>query len=289
MAKAAGRSVEVDTGRLTGPGKVELFWREWKAASPRAGVTVLLVHGLCEHCGRYDAVGEYFTSRGVPVLAFDLRGHGQSDGPRGHVDRFEDYVGDVMFFRDFVGARHPSDKVVLLGHSMGGLIALATAEAHSEAFACVVASAPMLGIAVKVPGWKAALGKIMAGLAPRFSMTGGIDPTLLARNQDVGRRYAADPNVGTKVTARWFVEILRGMAETMTNSTRISIPTLVLQGAADRLVSVEAARAFAERPSGGPKDFKAYDGWYHELFQEDEREVAFSAVWEWLRKRGIAK
>ncbi len=289
MAKAAEGTLEVETGRLAGPGKVEFSWKEWKAVPPEAGVVILFVHGLGDHCGRYDALGYYFASRGVPVLAFDLRGHGQSDGPRGHVDRFEDYAGDVMFFREFVGSRHPNDKIVLVGHSMGGLIALATAEAHGGAFAGVVASAPLLGIAVKVPSWKTALGRIMAALAPRFSMTNEIDPNLLARNRDVGRRYAADPSVGKKVTARWFVESLRGMAQTMTNSAKITIPTLVLQGTADKLVSAEASRVFAERPGGGPKDFRTYEGWFHELFQEDEREVAFAAMWEWLEKRKIVK
>jgi len=302
--RAAAGSVTVETGRLEGPDGLAFFWREWAAPSPAAAraaqaaqtaqTAILFVHGLGEHSGRYEAFGRYFAQRALPVLAFDLRGHGQSGGPRGHVSRFDDYVRDVMFFRELVVGRHPGSKVVLAGHSMGGLIALATAEAHGEAFAAVVASAPLLGIAVKVPGWKTALGRIMAGLAPGLSLTNEIDPAFLARNPEVGRRYKADPLVGDRVTARWFVETNRAMAKTIAEAQKLTIPALLLQGTADRLVSPEATRAFADKLAGGDSAgrtvaFRSFDGWYHELFQEDERETAFAAIREWLAGLGLAR
>lgn len=284
VKEAAGSAA---SGRLAGTGGVELYWREWKAGSADKKATILFVHGLGEHCGRYEAFGTYFASRGVPVVSFDLRGHGQSAGQRGHIDRFDDYVKDVMIMRDFVGKRHPGDKIALIGHSLGGLIVLAAAEEHGDAFPCVVASAPLLGIALKVPGWKAAVGKAMSTLAPKLSMTNEINPEFLARNPEVGRRYVADPLVGNKVSARWFVETVLGMERTMAGAGKLAIPALVMQATEDRLVAAEGSRAFAGTKGPAKKDFQSYEGWYHELFQEDEREQAFAAIWKWLGGLGL--
>lgn len=288
MAEKAQTEARSTTGKVRGPRDTEFLWREWAATAPEKGTSILFVHGIGEHSGRYESFGDYFSSRGVPVLSFDLRGHGHTGGPRGHIDRFDDYVGDVMHFRGFIAERHPKDKIVLVGHSLGGSIVLATAEAHSEAFVAVVASAPPLGLTLKIPGWKAVLGKLMSNLAPRFSQTNEIDPNHLARNPEVGRRYVADPIVHNKVTARWFVEVVgRAMGETMAGSARIAVPTLVMQGTDDRLVSAAATEVFARKPGGGPKEFRSYEGWYHELFQEDEREKAFADIWDWLAKQGL--
>lgn len=285
MARAE-QAVKMETGRVQGPGGVEFFWRQW--SGPKTGRrAILLVHGLGEHCGRYGSFGEYFASRGVPVLSFDLRGHGQSGGARGHLDEFDDYVGDVLFFRERLASRFPGEKPALVGHSLGGLIALATVQARGDAFSAIVASAPLLGIAVKVPGWKAALGKFLAGVLPRFSMTNEINPAFLSRNPEVGRKYAADPDVGNKVSAGWFVQNLEGMARVNANAAKVAIPAFILQGTEDRLVSVEATRAFFASLGDIPKAYKEFEGFYHELFQEDERDQVFGFIWDWLVQRGL--
>ncbi len=288
MAETLERSVSMEIGEVAGPGGVRLFWREWSAGG-KARTAMVLVHGAGEHSGRYGAFGEYFASRGVPVLAFDLEGLGQSGGTRGHVGSLGDYVAEVMFFRKMAGERHPDAGIVLVGHSMGGLIALATAIAHGEAWRAVVVSGPMLGLAVKVPGWKAGLGKLLAGLMPKLTMTNEIDPSVLSRNPEVGRRYAADPNVCKKVSAGWFVSMLRGMAETNASAGRLAIPTYILQGTDDKLVSPEAAKAFFDKLGDIPKSFRFMEGFYHELFQEDQREEVFELIKEWLNANGILR
>jgi len=271
------------TGQAVNPEGVALLWREWLAGRAKPEAAILFVHGAGEHSGRYEDFGRYFASRGIPVVAYDQRGLGRSGGVRGHVGRFEDYVRDVMFFRDRLGERYPEAKAVLVGHSMGGLIALAAAEAHGEAFAAVIASGPLLGLAVDVPGWKAALGRFMAAVAPTFTMANEIDPGVLARNPEVGRRYAADRDVCRKVSAGWFVQILRGMAETNARAAGLSIPTFILQGTEDRLVDPQASRAFFDRMSETRKEFRFLKGFYHELFQEDEREEVFGLIESWLK------
>ncbi len=271
------------TGKVLGPGNVEFLWREWSVPGGTPKTFILFVHGVGEHSGRYGEFGRFFTSRGVPVVSFDLRGFGQSGGPRGHVDRFSDYVDDVMFFRDWAQARYPGAAAILVGHSLGGLIALTTAEAHGSSFAAVIVSAPALGLAFKVPGWKVLLGRAAARLAPRLTVTNELNPAHLARNPEVGRRYVADPLVTNRVSAGWYAAFTQAMADAMAEAGRLTIPTLILQGTDDRMVDPQASRAFYERLGDGPKAFRSWEGFYHELFQEDEREQVFAAMWEWMK------
>ncbi len=291
--ESAEGEVRTESGRVEALDGVELFWREWgppgSAPGGRQQAVILFVHGAGEHSGRYEDFGRYFASRGVPVVAYDHRGLGRSGGPRGHVDRFSDYISDLMLLRDFASGRYPGAGVILVGHSMGGLISLAAAEAYPEAFAAVVVSGPCLGLAVKVPGWKAFLGRVMARVFPRLTMANEIDPGVLARNPEVGRRYMSDPHVCRVVSAGWFVELLRAMEETNGGADRIRAPVFILQGTADRLVDPSASRAFFERLADVPKEFRFLEGFYHELFQEDERHEVFSLIEDWLVTRGLIK
>jgi len=282
MARTA--EVKSETGRVTNPDGLEFLWRQWTTGEAAAGAMMLFVHGAGEHSGRYEDFGRYFAARGIPVLAYDQRGLGRSGGARGHVDRFEDYVRDVMFFRELLGEKHPKARAVLVGHSMGGLIALAAAITDSDAFEAVVASGPLLGLAVEVPGWKAGLGRLMAAIAPKFSLANEIDPAVLARNPKVGQRYAADADVCRKVSAGWFVEILRGVADTNSKAGNLRVPVLILQGTDDKLVDPQASRAFFDRLRVEPRGFKFLEGFYHELFQEDEREDVFALIERWLEE-----
>jgi alpha-beta hydrolase superfamily lysophospholipase len=203
------------------------------------------------------------------------------------VDRFQDYVDDVLFFREMVGTRHPGAKVVLIGHSLGGLIALAIAARHGDRFAAVTVSGPPLRLALEVPGWKATLGKILSGIAPKFAMTNELDPGDLARNPEVGRKYVADPLVERKVTARFFISLTEGMAETAASAASVRIPACIMHGTADRLTHFEGSRLFYDGLGDIPKALKLWDGFYHELFQEDEKEDVFREVLSFLVDQGL--
>jgi lysophospholipase len=283
-----GQEVRTETGRLPGPGGTELFWREWApVGGPQTGVVLVFVHGAGEHSGRYDDFGRFFASRGYPVLALDLPGLGRSGGPRGHIDRFADYIESVLAAREQALTKHPDRRPVIVGHSMGGLIALSVVEEHPRAFGAAVVSSPCLALAVKVPGWKTALAKVIGRLIPRLTMGNEIDPATLARNPEVGRRYAADPDVCRVASAGWYLELVGAMDRTRARAGLIEVPVLILQGTEDRLVDPEAVRAFADSLGDIGKEFRAYAGLYHELFQEDQRWDIFAAVLAWLEASGL--
>ncbi|HEY6333384.1 MAG TPA: alpha/beta fold hydrolase, partial [Blastocatellia bacterium] len=153
---------------------------------------IVIVHGFGEHSGRYSAITEHLVSHGMTVTAYDHRGHGQSDGLPGHVDRFSDYDRDLAAIVATVRARS-TGPLFLVAHSMGGLIALHYLIEAGPEIAGAAISAPLLGFAVKVPGYKAMIGRISALVAPKFRMQNEIDPMVLCRDREICIAYAADP------------------------------------------------------------------------------------------------
>ena len=178
-------------GKVVGAGDVELNWQGWLPASP-SGV-LLLCHGLGEHAGRYGNVVDAVVPDGWAVYGLDQRGHGLSGGRRAHVDRYADLLADFDVFRRAVVARHPDVPVVLLGHSMGGQIALAYALDHQADLAGLVLSAPALAGDV-VPKPVVPLLRALGRVAPRLRPA-GIDVTKISKDPAVVAAYQADPLV----------------------------------------------------------------------------------------------
>lgn len=269
------------SGTLQGNNGCALFCRSWQPAeSPVASIA--LIHGLGEHSGRYEHVGRYFADRGYFVTAIDLRGHGQSQGQRGHIDRFQNYLNDVKSLIDHAKAQYPRAPLVLAGHSMGGLIALVYALKYPDGLTSVVASGPGLRGRVHVPGWKSALGKAMSSLYPALSMPSGLDPAGVSRDPAVVQAYIADPLVHDKVTARWFTEFMEAGRWAMVEARSLAVPTLILQGGEDQLVDPAASKEFYDRIGLDEKQYIEYETLYHEIFNEPEKLSVFADVEAWL-------
>ena len=278
-----GTTVEHRTGTFKGKGGLNLFYQAWVPC--HSGAVIALIHGIGEHSGRYDHVGRRFAGEGYAVFAYDHRGHGRSQGTRGHVDRFEDYLDDVDAFLALVREQNPGKKVFLYGHSMGGLIALGYAEGHPGSLGGVIVTSPCLGLTVKVPPTKAALARVLSSLLPRLALDSGLPLKYLARNQRVGEEYAKDPHVGRKVSTRWYCELVRAMAEVNARAAQLAVPVIILQGGDDHLVSAEQTIRFYEQAGTPDKRLKVYEGFYHEIHNEDDREQVFQDVLAWLVRR----
>ncbi len=275
-------------GTFPGARGLSIFYRCWHPpggiAAAKAGMVV--IHGAAEHSGRYEHVGERYKTKGYAVWALDLPGLGQSGGLRGHVERFADYLADVRMLVRMVRDLLPGGKVFLLGHSKGGLITLAYAEEDGgTSIDGAAVSAPLLAFRMRVPPAKAVPAKILAGIFPRLSARNQIDPAALARNPEVGRRYMADPLLCQTVTFRYFTELLRAMDATSQKAGSLArLPILMMQGSADRIVDPDATRRFYDRLTIRDKEFQSFDGFYHELFNEDDREQVFAVLDGWLER-----
>lgn len=257
---------------------------------PRAsrGV-VVLIHGYCEHRGRYRHVAEHLNRHGYQVLVGDLRGHGGSAGERGFVRRFTDYLEDTQAFLDCAASALPSAgaKPILIGHSMGGLVGLQFALAYPAALRALALSSPFLGLKLAVPGWKRGLGLVASLAKPTLRMPSGLKSADLSHNPEVCRSYDTDPLVTHEATARWFTEIVAAQADLRMRAGRIHVPTLMLVAGDDRIVDSAVSQMIFDRLGASDKNLTVYPGLFHELFNEVEsdKQRVLSDLTSWLAER----
>ena len=261
------------TVQVTSCAGIEQLRRRWEADDPRAAV--LLVHGIAEHSGRYEHVGSALASRGFDTLAFDLRGHGESGGRRGHVDTFDDFLDDVeelLAERAALGV-----PVVLFGHSLGGLIAATYLVRGRPAPDLLVLSAPALQ--AEVPGWQRSMASALGRVLPRLAIPNNFDGSRLSRDEAVGDAYRDDPLRVRVATTRLGVEMFAAMAETFDAVRSIEIPTYVLHGSDDILI-----RPAATEPFVGMANVEriVHDGLRHECLNEPEQQAVLDGITTWV-------
>jgi alpha-beta hydrolase superfamily lysophospholipase len=245
----------------------------WKLHAPPgvARVAVLLTHGYGEHSERYAEVVQQWTQRGLLVATYDLRGHGRSEGPRGHIEEFRDYVRDAQDLLQELERRPEWKRLgrpILFGHSLGGLIAVHVALAAQRRYRAVALSSPFLGLALAVPRVKKWLGRAASRWLPRLSQPAGLQGSDMTHDAEIAARYDADPLSLKHVTARWFTEVEQAQGDALALAPAFSLPLLVQAAGNDRVVSVEATRRFVEAARSTDKRLRVLDGQFHEILNE---------------------
>ena len=261
------------TGEFTFADGTSKLTRHWAADEPWA--SMLIVHGLGEHSGRYEQTGADFAAAGIEAHSFDQRGHGKTAQP-GYVERFEHFLGDVEEQLDQL--RTAGRPVVLLGHSLGGLISFSYAVSDRPPPDLLVLSAPAL--AANVPVVKKVLARILSRLLPKLALPNDISGDQLSSDPAVGEAYFADPLVYTKTTARLGAELFAAMDQAGGAHGALTVPTFVIHGTADTVVPPTASAPLAELPT---VQRRLFPGFRHESFNEVDRDDAIGAVVEWLR------
>jgi alpha-beta hydrolase superfamily lysophospholipase len=268
-------------GRFSGSGGVELYAQQWLPdGEPNA--VVALVHGVGEHCGRYPHVVGPLVEAGYAVYSYDHRGHGRSDGPRVHVDRWAEYRSDLAAHLERIAAEHPGRPVVLYGHSMGSLVALDYLVRGADAVAAAVISGTALhpvGVGSPV---QIAMARLLTHVTPRVRVSLGIKPSDLTRDPVEADIHRADPMLTDRATVRWGTESLDTVAAVKPRLSAIEVPLLIVHGEADPLNSVEGARALYEAASSADKTLRVYAGAKHELHNDLCHEQVARDVVEWL-------
>ncbi|CAM5659854.1 alpha/beta hydrolase [Streptomyces aurantiogriseus] len=240
---------------------------------PRPRYVALLVHGYGEHAGRYEKVADVLAGHGAAVFAVDHVGHGRSAGERVVIEDFEDVVTDVHTVAGLARAAHPGLPVVVIGHSMGGLIAARHAQRYGDELAALVLSGPVIGV-WQLPGRLLAL--------PEIPDT-PISPSALSRDPAVGAAYATDPLVWHGPMKRPTLEAFVRTLETVAEGGDVGpLPLLWLHGDDDRLVPPDGSRVGVERLSGGRLTERIYPGARHEVFHETNRSEVFADVTRFL-------
>jgi len=282
------KQVSHDSGRITASDGVDLFWQSWCPEKP-VGV-IVLIHGLADHSGRYTSTAEHFAQHDWAIYACDLRGHGlSSDGHkrgRVHVNSFDDYDNDVDAILGLARERRPNLPCVILGHSMGGLISLRYAIRHPDLLDGAVISSPALGSHpdAQPPGILRFAVRILSLLSPRSLFPSDLNTNAVSRDPEVVRAYIDDALVSEKVSARWYVSFTRAMENIQEKATELRIPTLLMQSGADTLVDPETTRRWAAKVPAANMEFVVWDGLFHEMFNEPEKDKVRVRVEEWLKK-----
>ena len=259
---------------------LDMVARGWAPqAEPKAAL--MLVHGLGEHVNRYDHVAAALTEKGYALLGFDLRGHGKSGGPRGHIPSYAALMDDISDFFKQIEERYPEAPRFLYGHSLGGNLVLNYALRRKPDLHGVIATGPWLRLAFDPPASQVTLGRLMNGIAPGFTQHSKLNTKGLSHDQRVVGAYENDPLVHDKISARLFVEMYETGQWALAHAAEFPLPLLLMHGSDDPITSARASREFAEK-AGDKVTLKLWDGRYHEIHNELEKDQVFAFMLDWL-------
>ncbi len=302
LRRATNGGVKFETRNVETSDGLRLHVESWRPEADAPKFAVCVVHGGAEHVSRYERLAEVWTGAGGIVFGPDHRGQGRSEGPRGHTPSFSHYARDVRSVLESMRSALPDDEGptqipwFLFGHSMGGLITLTYLLDYAPwndaqlPIRGALVSAPLIEPALRVPAWKALMGKALSRLAPKIPFPSGIEASDVSRDAEITRTYQDDPRRADVFTPGWLSAMERGTARVKQEAHRIQTPMLWYQGTADRLCDHQATFRLFETlddPKKYDQTVRRFDGYYHELHNEppELRAPIETMLREWIEAR----
>ena len=262
---------------------LSLFGQSWKP-EVRSRAVVCLVHGMGEHSGRYAHVADALTQAGYILFTFDIRGHGKSEGPRGHIPSYEALMQDISSLLKVANKQFHQLPSFLYGHSLGGNLVLNYVLRRQSHLKGVIATDPWLRLAFEPPRSKIILAQITNCIWPSFSQKNGLDTKVLSRDPEVVHVYENDPLIHDHISSRMFIGIYQSGQWALEHASEFSLPLLLMHGGDDKIISIKASHEFANMKTKNCT-FKIWDGLYHEIHNEPEKEEVFKFLIDWLDKK----
>ena len=267
----------------------ELYTQTWKPGKNKPKFVVVIQHGFGEHSGRYNNILAELEKEKAVVYALDARGHGKTPGKRGHIDDFNLYADDLALLVQKARKENGKLPMILLGHSMGGLIAVLAglkSEVAKELSGLAVSSGAFKPALDTVQAIKKTIGTMLARLAPAMTVPAGLDVKLISRDDNVVQAYQNDPLVHGKISMKMGVDLFATGKQLLNEASRITLPILVFHGDADGIALAEGSREFFQNLSSKDKTLKIYPGFYHETMNEPlgDRKQVISDIIKWINK-----
>lgn len=259
--------------------QLNIYARHWKAVETRA--VVCIVHGLGEHINRYAEVAKQFNEHGFTCLGNDRRGHGQSEGERGHSPSFEHLLLEIKHLLATAKAHYKDKPIFLYGHSMGGNIVLNYLMQEQPAIAGAIATGSWIRLSNPPPSLLVQVGKIARRFAPKVSQSNGLNAKDLSRDKEACQRYLDDPLVHQRITFGLAMCMLDAAKKIEQFSGDLCVPVLIMHGDLDNITDPKATEALAERIDSDV-ELKLWEGAYHEIQHEINKEEVIDYMVDWM-------
>lgn len=272
-------------GTFQGVGKLDLYYQSWHPAGKVRGI-LTIVHGLGAHSDRYANVVEHLIPQQYAVYAFDLRGHGRSQGQRGHINSWAEFRGDLQAFLTLIQTQQPQCPIFLLGHSLGSVVVLDYVLHHPQAASVlqgVITLAPSLG-KVGVAKILILIGYLLSRVCPRFALNTGLELSAASRDEKIVAAYAQDPLRHTRASARLSTEFFATVEWIHAHAVDWQLPLLILHGSADTVALPEGSHSFYQKVPCQDKMRVEYPGGYHDLQNDLNYQEVVSDLADWLER-----
>ena len=263
---------------------LDIFAQGWEPVALNPKAVVCLVHGLGEHSSRYAHVAEAFGKEGFVLFTSDLRGHGRSGGPRGHISSIEDFMQDIDVLLEQARARYPSLPLFLYGHSLGGIQVLHYGLLRKPKVKGVIATSSGLHTAIENQSMKVMMAKILGSLIPKVAIASGLDAKGISRDEKVVQAYQKDLLVHDKISLGFGKVMIGVTAWTLAHAGEFSLPLLLLHGKADTIAFPSSSTEFAA-PLKEKCTLVLWEDAYHELHNESEKAEVFKTMTLWMDAR----
>lgn len=268
-------------GNFKGIRNINIYYQGW-LPDENIKAVLLVVHGLGEHSGRYMNVVDHFVPLDYAVYGIDHIGHGKSDGEREMVESFDDFTDTVSIFYKMVTQWQTDAPIFILGHSMGGLISSYYLIDHQADFKGAIISGPAVKIGEGISQATIIMGKILSKIAPKMGIL-TLDVNAISKDPAVVTAYENDPLVfHGKTPARLAAEMLSAIQRVNSEASKITLPIILVHGSEDALADPAGSQMLYDETNSKDKTLKIYDGLYHEVFNEPERDQVLKDVENWL-------
>lgn len=259
-----------------------LFAQSWEPIGLPEGV-ICLVHGLGEHSSRYKHWAELLTNSGYAITTFDLRGHGHSGGKRGDTPSFDQFLSDISILLNKTAEIFPETPSFLYGHSLGGMLVLYYLTRNQPKIKGAVATSALLRIMLGQQKTKVAALKILEAIIPKVCLPNGIEQEGLSRDKNVVERYRKDPLVHEHISLRTIKDMMNTIDYIFHNASNIKTPLLLMHGSSDSITYCHGSEDIKDKITT-ECTLKVWNGFYHELHNEPEKEEVFTYLLDWLNK-----
>lgn len=274
-------------GTMVGSGGSELYFQKWETEPSSAAL--IIVHGLGEHSGRYQNLIDACRGMGVSLYSYDHRGHGRSGGKRGHISSFKNYIDDLDIFVNHVRLISEKKPLILLGHSMGGLIALQYALDYPKNISGLILSSPFLMAQPPSSLLDRTLLTVVNKIYPSLSLSNRIDVNGLSHNKKVIQDYVKDPLVHNRITVRFAAEAFKTTITCRDRLPELKMPVLVFHGTGDTITNPRGSQLIYDRAKSKDKSLELFNGLYHETMNELKNRDVLQTVVMWIQKRYLKR